>query len=158
MSDPSNPFAAPRAGGFSRPEGGSSQIDSPVVWEAMRQTGPWVTFLAVLGFLASGLMVVATLAMLVAAVATGGIAQVAVALVYGAGAALYLAASYYLFVYGQRIREFVRERQTLLLEAALVAQKSFWKLLGIVTAVYLALVVLAIPAFIFIGVAAQRVR
>jgi hypothetical protein len=61
---------------------------------------------------------------------------------------LYLAAAYYLFTYSQKIRAFLRGRSTRDLEVALVAQKSFWKLVGIVTAITLVLYLLAIVVFV----------
>ena len=59
-------------------------------------------------------------------------------------AALYLAGSYFLFVYGLRIGSFQRSNSFADLESALVAQKSFWKLVGIVIVVGFVLGVVAL--------------
>ena len=57
--------------------------------------------------------------------------------VIGAGLAG-ISAAYYLYKYASESAIFIRSKDPVSLERAMVAQKSFWKLVGIVTAVYLA--------------------
>jgi hypothetical protein len=68
-------------------------------------------------------------------------------------AALYLFASYYLWCYGKHIAALVRSGGMRQLQAAIVAQKSFWKLVGITTAVMLALYAVLIVLAVALGAA-----
>jgi hypothetical protein len=111
------------------------------VAELLRQTKPWVRFLSVLGFIGVGLMCLAGAFGAAAAVVTGDPNMVAVSLIYPVAALLYLFPSLFLFRYASRIADFLRGGQAAQLEAALAAQKSFWKFVGILTVVMLVLYV-----------------
>lgn len=148
-----NPFVSPQAAG-----GPAVSVDTeagdavtPGMRQALAQTRPWVVFLAILGFIVGGLGVLVGLVAALLHIATFGPIGLLVALVVLVGPALYLVASYYLLNYGQRIRTFLRSNRNRELEAALFAQKSFWKLVGIVTLVVLILYLLMILAVIALG-------
>jgi hypothetical protein len=82
----------------------------------------------------------------------GGGAMIATGNADGAGllavgpliALFFIFPSLYLVRYANRIRDFVTHGQQSQLEAALEAQRSFWKFIGIVTLVYLVLIGLAL--------------
>jgi len=122
--------------------------------EALRQTKPWVTFLAVLGFIGCSLMVIGGLVMLVSGAAIGGMKGGAIGgalgLVYILMALLYFFPSYYLLQYGGGIKRFMLSRTSPDLESALNSQKSFWRFVGILTAIvmciYAVVLVVAIVA------------
>jgi hypothetical protein len=124
--------------------GGEEAAITPRIRRALADTKPWVTFLAILGFIVGGLGLLGMLLQLVLALRLGSMTLMLIVLLMAIGPALYLLASYYLLTYGGRIGEFLRSGSTRQLEDALVAQKSFWKLIGIVTAVVLALYLVAI--------------
>jgi len=154
MSDP-NPYASPQFSSetlFGPSATPADAVSSPGVVRALAETRPWVRFLSILGFVVTGLIAVAVIAMVGAALFGGEVMVGVVAVFYLLGALLYGAGSYYLFAYSQRIGDFLRNPQRPQLEAALVAQKSFWKLLGIVAAVYLVCVVLMIPLMVAVTV------
>ena len=65
--------------------------------------------------------------------------------------ALYLIASYFLLTYGLRLGNFLRSGAQRELEGALIAQKSFWKLVGIVTVVVLVLDLVVVAAVVALG-------
>jgi hypothetical protein len=145
MSD-SNPYQSPSAPA----QQWESQLDvESVLYEAtqsLAQTKPWVRFLSVLGFFAMGVM---TFAVIVASLAAGG--------PFGAGPVqlivmipmlvlFYGIPSILLWNYASRINEFLRARTAPTFSAALAAQKSFWKYLGI-----LVLVVFIFYAVVLLG-------
>jgi len=117
--------AAPTEGGI-----------TPVMRQALAETRPWVLFLSILGFVAGGFGVLACLGGLVMAMLAMGVAAIVpiiMMLVSAALTGLYIYAAYLLFSYASQISKFLQSHQTQQLERALVAQKSFWKLVGIVT-------------------------
>lgn len=145
-----NPYAAPQApldGPGPHGSSSGSQIDSWSLVEALRQTRPWVLFLGVLGFILATVLAVVAVFMFLVGPGGPGFPSVVVALIYAVIAAIYFAAAGYIFSYGRRIGSFLRDRRLVSLTEAVVAQKSFWKLIGIVALVYL----LCIAAFLAFG-------
>ncbi|NQT16981.1 MAG: hypothetical protein HQ582_29760 [Planctomycetes bacterium] len=154
-----NPYASPATvpeGDFGVQTPGGTLVISPGVHRALGQTRPWVVFLSILGFICGGFMALGAVGVLIGAAVSGEPAMLFLGPFYLIYAALYLAGSYYLLVYGLKIGSLQRTNSLGDLEAALVAQKSFWKLLGIVTAIGLVLGVLAIAGFMVFGVMASR--
>lgn len=137
---------SPLAGAPSPPPG-PAKIDTPGVVEALQGTRPWVRLIAIVGFVVTALMALLALVMPFLGLAgtkdLGGLGGGLVFfVVYGFGAVLYGAMSYFLYRYAAAIWEYLGNRTVGALEAALGYQKSFWRLLGIITAVYLALLVI----------------
>lgn len=126
---------APGKGGVA----GGGEITSGMR-QALAQTQPWVTFLSILWFILGGLMTVGLL-ILMAFRGTFGLSFAIPGLV---SVAPFLAATYFLFRYGRRIKTFLRRNGDRDLEDALVAQKSYWKFVGIVTLIVLVLQVVAV--------------
>jgi len=153
-----NPYVSPveSSGGIDVAAGsgeGGGGI-TPGMRQALAQTRPWVLFLSVLGFLGAGVGAIASLlyvAVSVAAVgalgATGMIFLVGGLMMAGA-TVLYFFAAYHLFTYASAIAKFLRSREAGDLERALVAQKSFWRLVGMVTAAVIALYLLLAVFFL----------
>jgi hypothetical protein len=131
---------------------------TPAAMEMLRQTKPWVRFIAILGFIVTGFIVLGALIMLI--LGAGGIASggrgggaaagfgLFIALVYLLMAALYFFPSLFLNRYASHINALLSNRREDSLEAALAAQKAFWRLVGIIVLVvlciYLGILVLAI--------------
>jgi hypothetical protein len=149
MNPYANPYAPPQAHAGPMltddlPAGGAV---SDAVVEPLRSTRPWVIFLAVLGFIGAGLMVVVGLAMLAMGRLIPNVPG-AFGLIYIALGAVYVFPSLHLLRYGSAIARLVRDPRTDLLAVALGHQRSFWKLVGIMTAVLLALYPIAIVVFV----------
>ncbi len=131
-SDPKlKPHAAPRAD----LAGGIDQM--------LDETRPWVLLLAIVGFVGAGLGGAASLVMLVLSAVTLAIPGILIALVGLATYGLAGWAAFHLFVYAQRIRVYVASSGTADLEQVLEAQRSFWRLAGIVVLVTLGIWLLA---------------
>ncbi|CAA9376954.1 MAG: hypothetical protein AVDCRST_MAG64-359 [uncultured Phycisphaerae bacterium] len=123
--------------------------------ELLRQTRPWVIFFSVLGFLLTGLMLLAGTVVTFAGLATprGSRMPALVGLVYIAFSAVYLFPALFLWRYGMRIGSLVARGQVEDLESALEAQKSFWRLSGIIViaAIVLYFVVIAVAIAVNFG-------
>jgi hypothetical protein len=86
-------------------------------------------------------MALAGFGLLIAAVAAEESEMFVLGPLYLVYAAAYLACAHYLGLYGRKIGAFQQTDRVDDLEDALVAQKSFWKLVGVLMAIVLAVVV-----------------
>ena len=140
-----NPYQAPSAPNAAA---AANWMTAPVV-EILAQTRPWVLFFSVLGFICCGLMVAIGLFGGIFAIASGQ-AEGALLLLYPILGLLYFFPSRFLLRYAQRIRDLSHSRNATDLEAALSAQKSFWRFSGIlvvsILVLYAVLIVLGVVA------------
>ena len=146
LSDPAPALAQPVAVGNNTSQFANSPAFTGRMTQALRDTKPWVTFLAIIGFIFSGLMVIGGLVFMVvfsvSHFAGGpGPGFAAVGLIYVALGALYLVPACYLFGYGRAIKQFLSSGQAAAAEIALEKQKSFWKFVGILTAIFICIYV-----------------
>jgi hypothetical protein len=150
MSDPlQNPYAPPQAAAR-----GYGDIDAPldtrevpdIVLAPLRATRPWVTFLAIVGFIGAGLLALGGLVVMGSGGMGTGSSRVTgwIGLVYLVFGALYIFPSLHLLRFGSAIARLDRDPHMERLGAALGHQRAFWKLIGIVTAVMVALYPIAI--------------
>ena len=163
-----NPYASPDyaqqpTGGFGAPTGqpmyreqnGAQASETSV--DMLRQTKPWVTFLSVMGFISTGLMLFAGVGMiLVGAIAPSGASPFPPALfgvMYLPMAFVYIYPSLKLWSYSGAIGRLMATRSMADLEAALAQQKSFWKFVAILTIAMMVLYVLLIAGVMVAGVA-----
>lgn len=126
--------------------------------ESLRATKPWVTFLAILGFVFCALMVLVALAMF--AGFGGGQAGPMKMLGSGIGVfylllvAIYFLPCLFLFRYGRAIGRISSAGETAL-EDALAGQKSFWKYMGILTAIIVCIELIFIVGAVVFGIGAR---
>jgi hypothetical protein len=151
-----NPYSAPNVDFRESAKPHFSGDVTPRTIELLRQTRPWVWFLGVLGILGSVLMFCGSGFMFFGAGGVGGgpgnpLAFIAV--IYVIMALFYIVPSLMLIRYGQRISNLMAERSTYRLEMAIEAQRSFWRFLGIVIAV-----MIAIYLVIIVGSIVMRVQ
>ncbi|HVH45019.1 MAG TPA: DUF5362 family protein [Labilithrix sp.] len=164
-----NPYASPAsqlapAGGYGAPtaepyrSGEHAEVSAASV-ELLRQTKPWVTFLSVMGFIGSGLMLLGGLFMMVAGAfvpKTGPtpFSPVLLGLFYLPMAFLYIYPSLKLWGFSSAIGRLLTQHTAANLEAALEQQKSFWKFVGILTIVLMTLYALLIVGIMVVGISA----
>ncbi len=117
---------------------------------AMSQTRPWVTFLAVLGFIGAGIMVLGGLAMVFAAPA-GMPGGALLGLIYIIPAVLYAVGSNILYRYRASIASLQAGYGVEALENALEHQKSFWRFTGLTSAVVLGIYMLGIVVAVIVA-------
>jgi hypothetical protein len=154
-----NPYAPPAAG-----PGGPADIDAPVdfrevpdlVLEPLRATRPWVTFLAIVGFVGAGLAALFGLITLGSGMGPGGAKLPGVlGLAYLVLGAVNIFPALHLLRYGSAIARLLRDPHMERLGMVLGHQRAFWKLVGIITAVVVALYPIAIIAGVVALVAAR---
>ena len=144
-----NPYAAPQAATpplIADPHQ-ASPVDSPEVYRALAGTRPWALFLGILGFIVSG---IGSFWAIGAAIFEGTLRQgpeiffVRFALVVLV-AVLVAFGSWFPFRYGRRIGVFLKTQDLHDLDRALLCQRAFWQMAGIVAgAMAIVLTVLAL--------------
>jgi hypothetical protein len=151
-----DPFAAPQTStaSLAADESGPPRSVTPGARWALAQTRPWILFLSILILLVGTVGAIAGFVMLSIAMVAGDIGTVLAALTVMTVLALYLAAGYFLFTCGAKIAAFLRTDAPEDLEAALAAQRSFWRLTGIVTAAVIGVCLFAFLAMVVIGAVA----
>ena len=131
---------------------------TPLAQQYLDQTRPWVRLMSVFTFVSAGLMVVMGLAMLLLGIFGGfaagnrqgpgvfgsAVGGALVALFYVAMACVYIAPGIYLSRYATAIKRLKVNSTAAGLEDALKHQKSFWRFIGIMTVISLALAVVAV--------------
>lgn len=128
---------------------------TPRALEMLRRTRPWVAFigtvLAVIGVLVTAGSVVTAVVLVVQQQPAQGIAF----LLYVIVGLIYLYPGIYLRRYARGIRDLVNLRASEHLEAAMAAQKDFWRLVGVLMAIilglYAVIIVLAVAGLGFAG-------
>lgn len=152
----SNPYQSPHE----QPRAADGITPSVRTADMLRQTRPWVRFLGILGFVSIGFMLLAAAGMLLAALASratgaGGGIPLVQAIVFGVMyvvmGLLYIIPSMYLLRYASRISTFLDEGSVVTLDAALEAQKSFWKFVGILMAIILGIYGLVLVFAVIFG-------
>lgn len=148
-----NPYASSGLDPVTPPTGGSI---SPGVLAALAGTKPWVRFCSIIGFIGTGLMVLGAFAMMLSGgflAASGSDAgmpfagfPILLGVLYLVIAIFYFFPSLKLWKYGSHIAALLDSGTTADLEAALETQRSFWKFVGILVCVGIALYIVAIIA------------
>lgn len=123
------------------------------VVEILRKTRPWVGLVSIFGFISVGLIGLLAIASWVG-IATEHVDRIPLAalLVYPVLLVLYFIPSWQLFKYSRRIDVFVAQGHTVQLEAALEAQRAFWRFVGIVVAVSAGMTALMLMAAMIVGI------
>ena len=103
--------------------------------QALAQTKPWVRLLSVLGFLVFGFSVIGMVFVL--GFTPGGPVTLMMVVTIPISLLFYFMPSLLLWNYASRIGNFLNDRSSNSLAAAVAAQKSFWKYVGILVAVIL---------------------
>ena len=119
----------------------------------LRETRPWVRFVSSFGFLCSaliGLLGAASLAGM-----AGGQVHAAAWLLYPALVVLYFVPSFQLLKYARRIDTFVAQGHTVQLEAALDAQRAFWRFAGLFVVLSAGIAALVFLAAMVVGIVAS---
>lgn len=120
-------------GGVAQPNGQSEITERTA--QIMHETKPWTTFLAVLGFVGIGFMVLAGVGVALMSLVTGQFSSVFVGLVYFVYAIIYAYPVLKLWNYSKAIGTLLSTRKDADLEIALDQQRAVWRFMGIVTIV-----------------------
>ena len=130
----------------------TGQVSAGII-QALAGTKPWVRLCSIMGFIGAGFMILAGL-MMMAGGAIGGSSnssmrglgwmQTFMGVIYIALSVMYLFPSLKLWKYGTAIIRLMSSQSAADLEQALVEQRGFWKFVGIVVLIYLAIVALGL--------------
>jgi len=144
MSTPFDPYKAPQAS-LDAPSSDPSAPVPPAVVQLLAQTRPWVKLIAVLFFIAIGLMVIAFafVVVVVGKTAQSGIVSATTFIPLAIVMLLYVLPTVYLWQYAGNIRRLQAGGGMRALEEALASQKSFWKYVGVLAVVMLGFYLLA---------------
>jgi hypothetical protein len=122
--------------------------------KSLRATRPWTRLLSVLGFIGTGLMVLAGLGVIVGEsfipISDKTPPLVFMGLFYILASVFYLVPSIWLSKYSTAIRAFLKAGDAIELGKAMAYQKSFWKFIGILALVSIVLTVLGVIAALLI--------
>lgn len=113
---------------------GGSQLG---IERVLTESRPWVQIMAVFGFLTGGVWAIGCIYYFILATSNMAVLGMTLSLIAVAGPALLILGSYFLYVYSQKIRVFERTGGARDLQGAIAAQRAFWKLAGIVSAIVL---------------------
>ena len=119
----------------------------------LQNTQPWVRFCSILGFVSGGAMVLIGLVAGTVGLITGNLESAVMIVVYPPLGVLYAVPSFYLLRYANRIRRFIASSSQQDLVTALDAQRSFWKCVGVLSLISLAVMVVAFTVVVAFGVA-----
>lgn len=117
---------------------------TPLMIEHLRGTKPWVRLMSVILFISVALMVLLAGVILLIPTPMGGGMSALIAIVYLAIGLLYVFPAYFLHQYASSIRSLEQGGGDVAMEDALRNQKSFWRFVGIVTLVVIAIYLLVI--------------
>lgn len=147
-----NPYASP---GNLPPQqtmynpSGNEQVSAQTLIE-LTGTKPWARLLAIVTWIASGLMLLAVVGMLFAGLAASGGAEggamIGLAFAYALMALLMIYPAIKMSAYASRIDDLARSRAVADLEAALAQQRMVWRFYGIIALVYIVLAVVGVLA------------
>ena len=134
---------------------------TPSMIESLRATRPWALFLAILGFIAAGFMLISGLFSIVGFSAmshhsySGPFPFFLMALLNILVGLLYIVPSYFLLKYATSIGGVLNYGGQHSMEQALSYQKSFWKFAGILSIISIVFAILGIAAAIIIPLLAH---
>lgn len=126
---------------------------------ALRQTKPWARFIAILMFILGGFVAIVGLIFMIGMMpgprGMQGVGAV-MGLIYIAMAMLYIAPAIFLNRYASRLGSLMNTRRNQDLDAALEAQKSFWKFVGITAAIVIGIYLVILLVAVIGGIAASQ--
>lgn len=155
------PYAAPAAPLYASQAGPDTGGPvPPMAIQLLKQTRPWVRFMGILGFVQLALMVLGALGMMAMSATSrvGALPVLAAGTLYLVMAGVFLPAVLSLNRYASRITDLERSGHHKDLEAALAAQKGFWKYVGILTLISFCLAILGIILAVVLGLGALSLR
>ena len=130
--------------------------------EAMRGTKPWVLLIGIVLIVTSSFMIIGSLGVFVASTihlktktSPPGSALAGIGVMYAVMSVIYIFMAVYLIKYSSAIGRLLHSASATDMEEALVAQRKFWRLAGIITAVMLVVMVIGMLAAIIIPIVTQ---
>lgn len=142
-----NPYQPPTSA-YADVAGTDAAVSNRIV-EAMRKAKPWVSLVAISGFVLSGLWILLGLAVLLGSPEDDAGVVGVTSLVWGG---VMLGAAIPLYRFGRGIRRLLHGGGMAELELALEAQTRFWQLAGVITLISLILIIIGSVLVFFAAV------
>jgi len=131
---------------------------TPLMVAHLRGTKPWARLVSIVGFVGSGLALLAGLTLpFVGALSRelgGAVGGIAMGLLYLLVGCLYFFPSLFLFRYADAIGRLLLNGDSGSMELALAHKRSFWRLVGIATLIMVCLYALALVGIVLVAVVA----
>jgi hypothetical protein len=129
--------------------------------DSLRRTKPWVRFLSILGFIATGFLILVGLALAVGIgllssigrTSLGGLPAILIGCFYVLLGLVYIFPALYLFRFADGIQKALSTDLVPGIEYALRNQKSFWTFAGVFMLIALVVQILLLAALIIVGIA-----
>lgn len=160
--DTANPYASPAVpyGNYAPPAPAVSVSERTI--QELEGTRPWVRFIAIMTWILSGLMVLFAVGMVAASLIGSNGAGMEAGAAIGLGvfylllAALMLYPAFKMTAYAKWIGSLSTSRSTADLENALQQQRLVWRFYGILMAIYLVFMVIAVAAAVVLPLLIRR--
>jgi hypothetical protein len=126
----------------------------------LKTTYKWATFLAIMGFIGSGIMVLVAIVLMIISPFLGttsklgstfGVPMFLIGLIYLALGVLYFFPAYYLYNFSDKMKSALYSNRQDELDNSLKNLKKVFKFMGIMTIVLISAYIIMIPVFIFIS-------
>jgi hypothetical protein len=135
---------------YSQRQIGEPPVFSALAMDLLSRTSPWVRFISIMLFIGAAFTLLGGLGMVLVAVATEP-SMLFLALFYVICGAFYGVPAYLLWRYADRIAAATRTGRSDTVEAAIDAQRAFWKTAGILVLVFIGLSILFVILIVFVG-------
>ncbi|MEI8198074.1 MAG: DUF5362 family protein [Phycisphaerae bacterium] len=144
----------PQAAGFLPYQGPGVVMVSAQAIDILKRTRLWVRFMSVMCFVGAGLMMIGGVFMVIATafIPHRDPGMIVLGLIYIPFGLLYIIPGVYLHRYASGITRLLQSNDSADLEGALDAQRAFWKFVGVMTIVAMALYAVFIVIFVIIAV------
>lgn len=175
-STPANPYSTPAASLYSSGSGGSTEAVGPGTIAALAGTKPWVRFMSVLMWLASGFFILMSCLYSVLAASSGAMFKdnpafkgnpvfasnpaflmgtfISAAVYFGVFALLVIYPAMKLWKYANRIGSLTASHAVADLESALNEQRRYWKFQGIMVIIGLCFALIGFIGLMAMGMSA----
>lgn len=157
-----NNLYAPPQSDLDDVRGNNAKGISNTMIEAMRGTKPWVLLIGIVLIVSSSFMILGSIGVFIASTIHLGAKNsppgmlAGVGVMYAVLSVIYIFMAVYLLKYNSAIGRLLGSAAVVDMEDALVAQRKFWRLAGIITAVMLVLMVIGVLAAIIISIVMQH--
>ena len=158
MSNFDNPYQSPESPIVPEVSQNLDITMSVTMFKYLNETSPWLRFIGILGYIGSGITVLSgilfTISMFTASDVFSGFAFPVwvFALIYIPLGVLFFFPAHFIYNFGQKIRNYRFSNSIEDLELAFKNNKSYWKFLGIICIIYLAIIPFIIVIAVIAGV------
>jgi hypothetical protein len=161
MSDSENPYQSPESPIIPETSQNSGMPLTNNMLQYLVETSPWLRFIGIIGYIGSGLCcfggIISAIALIIGSNVIGDFGGAPVwifPLIYLPLGAILFFPAHFTYKFGQRIRKYQYSHSNEDMESGFKYNKSYWKFMGILYIIYLAVIPFSVVIAIIAGVAA----